>query len=72
MRRPCAHFVCIACHKQLTPTKSVQDSQREQQLGIAGTVQPGMTCPVCRTHFPKHGLTEHPAAPGGVAIFEKV
>jgi ankyrin repeat protein len=62
---PCAHFVCIACLQRISPPTSFQERTK-------GAAVSGMTCPVCRTHFPKHGLTEHPAAPGGVAIMEKV
>ena len=63
---PCAHFTCTSCLKQLCPPMSALE--RIHKLKKAH----GLTCPVCRTHFPKHSLAEHASAPGGVAIFEYI
>ena len=61
---PCSHFLCTDCLKQLSPPTSVLDRlHKKQQAG-------GLSCPVCRAHFPNHSLSEHASAPGGVALFE--
>ena len=61
---PCAHFMCTSCLKQLCPPISALE-----RINAKATPK-GITCPVCRTHFPGHSLAEHASAPGGVAIFE--
>ena len=62
---PCAHFMCAGCLKQFCPPVSALDRINTKVGGCLG-----LTCPVCRAHFPKHAVSEHPAAPGGIAIFE--
>jgi len=65
---PCAHFTCTSCLKRLCPPMSAA----ERVNHIRDPERVGITCPVCRAHFPKHSLGEHAAAPGGVALFESV
>jgi hypothetical protein len=65
---PCAHFTCTSCLKQLCPPISALERINTKARKATPT---GITCPVCRTHFPRHSLVEHAAAPGGVAIFER-
>jgi hypothetical protein len=65
---PCAHFTCTSCLKQLCPPISALERINAKARKATPT---GITCPVCRTHFPRHSLAEHAAAPGGVAIFER-
>jgi ankyrin repeat protein len=72
---PCAHFCCIGCVAKLhPPSRSNLDITGQPRAGIGPDVpkqsERGMTCPVCRTHFPTHFVTEHAAVPGGMAIVE--
>ena len=64
---PCAHFICTSCLRKLSTPVGALDIIHNLNKSARG-----LTCPVCRTHFPKHVVGEHAAAPGGVAIFESV
>lgn len=73
---PCVHFICSSCLPKLYQGDAAEDGRavhadRPLDRSIERQISTGLTCPVCKHHFPNHSVISAPEIPGGVAIAER-